>query len=321
MLSDAWYNANIANFPPIDQAILNALHTYGGIVEDLTNNGLWIDGTNDDRWSNADLQLLQTVPVSAFQVLNTIQPELSFTGPTSGLAGAPVDFTVQQTVTANTNFSINAYLGVSSDGGNTWSFVGSVPMDQNNRGPFALQWTPPSAGTYQVGVFYSNVYWIYPAQITFTATSTVPVTSRTVTSTQSGNWADPATWGGLTPPGAGDIAVIDNDVTITQNTTIGDGSNSTVLNVTNGALTVTGATLTIQGQSTFGGYNNGITVTRLTVESSGATPGGIVLDGNAGDAPIMSIGDDTAISFTGTSFNSCLCLHRVWDSRQSRLYH
>ncbi len=83
-LSDAWYQANRASFPPIDQAILNALHTYGGIVSDLTNSGLWIDGTNDDRWNHNDLLQLQTIPDSAFQVLDTIKPELSFTGPTSG---------------------------------------------------------------------------------------------------------------------------------------------------------------------------------------------------------------------------------------------
>ena len=55
VLSDAWYNANIANFSPIDQAVLTALNTYGGIVSDLASNGLWISGVNDERWNLSDL--------------------------------------------------------------------------------------------------------------------------------------------------------------------------------------------------------------------------------------------------------------------------
>ena len=82
---------------------------------------------------------------------------------------------------------------------------------------------------------YANSYADGSPTATPTATPT-PTLARTVTSTQSGNWSNPATWGGLTPPGNGDIAMINNDVTVTTNTTIGDGSNSTVLNVTNGTL-------------------------------------------------------------------------------------
>ncbi len=121
-----------------------------------------------------------------------------------------------------------------------------------------------------------------------------------------GQLVQPHDLGGLTPPGAGDIAVINNDVTVTTDTTIGDGSNSTVLNVTNGTLTITGATLTIRGNSTFGKYNNDITVTRLTVQNSGNTPGGIIFDGNIGVAPVMSVGNDTQISFIGTSSAHCV---------------
>ena len=59
------------------------------------------------------------------------------------------------------------------------------------------------------------------------------------------------------------------------------------------------------GQSTFGKYNNGITVTRLTVQNSGNTPGGIIFDGNTGVAPVMSVGNDTQLSFIGTSSAHC----------------
>ena len=405
-LSDAWYNANIASFPPIDQSILNALHTYGGIVEDMTNSGLWIDGTNDDRWSTAVLEQLQTIPDSAFQVLDTIKPELSFTGPTTGQPGVAQSFNIQYLIPANTNFSADVYLQYSSDGGATWANASMVTVNPANEGPLTLTWTPAAAGTYIVQTATVGVGWIPPTPITFTTTSsadsqppTVPSNvalaipssstltatwtastdnvgvagyyldvatdssfanfvagyhnkslgnvlsalitglspsttyyarvraadasgnlsansaaasaatsssvARTVTSTQSGNWSNPATWGGLTPPGAGDIVLINNNVTVTTNTTIGDGSNSTVLSVTNGTLTVIGATLTIRGQSTFGKYNNGNGVIRLTVESSGTTPAGIVLDGNAGVSPVISTNNDTIISITGTPSARC----------------
>ena len=128
---------------------------------------------------------------------------------------------------------------------------------------------------------------------------------RTVTSTRSGNWSSRATWGGSTPPGAGDIAIVNNAVRITSDTTIGDGSDSTVLDVTNGSLTIIGATLTIRGRSTFGKYNSGVTVGRLTVRSTSAVPGGIILDGDSGASPVMYVDNDTGLWFSGTSAVRC----------------
>ena len=204
------------------------------------------------RWNHNDLIQLQTIPDSAFEVLDTIKPELSFTGPTTGQSGAAQAFTVQYLSSANTNFSANLYLQYSSDGGATWENAGNVTVDNAHRGPFTMTRTPPAAVTYILMTAYCGVGWLLPPTTTLAATAA----SRTVTSTRSGNWSSPATWGGLTPPGAGDIAVINNKVIVTANTTIGDGSSSTVLDVTNGTLAVTGATLTIRGNSKFGKYNN-----------------------------------------------------------------
>ena len=129
--------------------------------------------------------------------------------------------------------------------------------------------------------------------------------ARTVTSTRSGNWSAAATWGGLAPPGRGDIAVINHNVLITANTAIGDGSSSTVLDVTNGALAVWGATLTIRGNAVFGKYNSGKLVVRLRVSSTTTTSGGIELDGNAGVAPVVSLNNDTGIHVMGTARDRC----------------
>ena len=115
----------------------------------------------------------------------------------------------------------------------------------------------------------------------------------------------PRNLGGSTPPGAGDIAIVNNAVRITSDTTIGDGSDSTVLDVTNGSLTIMGATLTIRGRSTFGKYNSGVTVGRLTVRSTSAVPGGIILDGDSGASPVMYVDNDTGLWFSGTSAVRC----------------
>ena len=126
---------------------------------------------------------------------------------------------------------------------------------------------------------------------------------KVIPTVQDGNWSDPATWAfGIIPSGSQD-ARINNNVSVTSDTTIGDGTATTVLDCTNGTLTVRGATLTIRGDATFGLYTE--YANRLTIESSGATPGGIELDGNAGVAPVISFADDVLVVITGTAAAPC----------------
>ena len=112
------------------------------------------------------------------------------------------------------------------------------------------------------------------------------------------------TWGWFDAAECGDIAIINNNVTVTTNTTIGDGSNSTVLSVTNGTLTVIGGDPHDPGA---------IHVRQVEWKrshqahggDSGTTPAGIVLDGNAGVSPVISTDNDTIISITGTPSARC----------------
>ncbi len=171
-LKSSWYNANISSYSTTNQIILTCLKTYGGIVNDLTGSGLWIDGVNDDRWDHNDLANLHaTVPVSAFEVLDTIKPQLSLTGPTSGAVGVPQTYTVTHLIPDNSNFDINVYLQWSSDGGDNWSSVGvspgAVPINDTHRGPSTMDWTPGAPGSYLLKTAYSDVGWIYPPQIAF----------------------------------------------------------------------------------------------------------------------------------------------------------
>jgi hypothetical protein len=110
-LSDAWYQANRASFSPIMQSILDAMRNYGLIVADLAPGSTFqIDGVADSRWNTNDLRQLRTIPVSAFEVLDTIKSPMTFTGPTTGSVGQAQTFTVQYLNSQDSNFSSNIHL-------------------------------------------------------------------------------------------------------------------------------------------------------------------------------------------------------------------
>ncbi len=313
-LKNSWYQANLASFSPINQAILNALRTYGAIVTD-GGQGATIDGTNDDRWNEADLANLRVIPIAtAFEVVDTIKPQMIFNGPLVGASSAALHFSAGYAIAANQNFgnveafgdfTLDLRLYYSTDGGTTYNDTGATaqPITDANHspgpGPFTMSWSPPSAGTYLHKLQFSTTNWMPqpPISVTvYTAGST-----HTRTSTRDGNWATGSTWVGGTAPVAGDYVVIAHNVMITADTLIGDGSSATVLTCTAGTLTVTGAVLTICGASSWGAYNSGTVVTRLTVQPNGSTPAGVVLDGKATVAPIFTVFNDTSISFLGTT--------------------
>ncbi len=59
---------DISGFPPNDQVILSALKKYGLIIAD-NGSALFISGTPDDRWNNAELDQLKTLTTSDFEVV------------------------------------------------------------------------------------------------------------------------------------------------------------------------------------------------------------------------------------------------------------
>jgi len=228
-LTQAWYDANINNFDPVDQAVVTAMYQYGLIVADLTNGGgIWLEGTNDQRWNTSELNALGAIPDSAFQVLNTIQPAVNFTGPTTGTAGSPASYTITYPNTADSNFSTNLWVEVSANGG-AYTYIDEFTLDDANRGPFTFNFKPPAAGTYEFQVNYSGNDWILPPPITLT----VSANTHSVTLIQSGGGSNPTTWAGWAPLGTGVIATIDSNVTIAQDTTTGEWSNSIVLQASN----------------------------------------------------------------------------------------
>src|SRR5207249_4020552 len=74
---------NIAGFPADDQVILMALKKYGIILAD-NGSAMFISGAPDNRWNNANLDLLKTVKASDFEAVDTgslITPANVPTGP------------------------------------------------------------------------------------------------------------------------------------------------------------------------------------------------------------------------------------------------
>ena len=154
-LKQSWYEANRATFSPINRAIIDAMRSYGVIVADLAGGGIWLNGVNDERWDHDDLMKLRTVPVSAFEVLDTIKPPVRFTGPVTGRAGSAHSFRLKHLITADSHFSSSLYINQSPDGGKTWTQNGLNPgwfgLNDANCGPFTLTFTPPAPGTYICG--------------------------------------------------------------------------------------------------------------------------------------------------------------------------
>jgi hypothetical protein len=94
---------DISGYPADDQVILTAMKKYGLILAD-NGSAIFISGAPDNRWNNADLNLLKQITASSFEVVQTgtiftpanvptgASPTIStFTAnPTTVMAGQPV---------------------------------------------------------------------------------------------------------------------------------------------------------------------------------------------------------------------------------------
>lgn len=220
-------------------------------------------------------------------------------GPASGTVNV-----ASSAFTVTPNGSYTGTITPASSGSGTFSptsltFSGSAA-------PQTFTYTPATTtgSPHQVSTTASPALGTDPAAIAYTvnpAPSSVAYTSIT-----DGNWSD-AIWSPAGTPGAGDTATINHAVAITSDTTIGDGTDTTVLSVatTASSLTIAGATLTIRGNATFGAYNSGNVRLYLDVANAGTTPGGIELDGNAGVAPLISFDFDSMLRVLGTPSARC----------------
>src|SRR5450432_2095953 len=113
---------NISIFPPNDQVILTALQKYGVIVAD-NGGAMFISGTPDNNWNNAELDQLKTLTASDFEVVVTgpiYTPGNVPTGPSptvSNLTASPPTIDVGQTSTLSWNNTNAIYTIVSPEVG------------------------------------------------------------------------------------------------------------------------------------------------------------------------------------------------------------
>lgn len=124
------------------------------------------------------------------------------------------------------------------------------------------------------------------------------------TSTKDGNWSDTTVWGGG-PPGIGDTATLNHNITVDVNTTVGTSPNNnttsvvTFNNVTKTLTVNTNITLTIRGNMNLG---NGAPTVSL---KEGA---GLVFDASAsGGTPVYKLlgGQVYHFNCSGTSSAHC----------------
>ena len=113
---------DISGYPADDQVILTAMKRYGLILAD-NGSGIFISGAPDNRWNNADLNLLKQITASNFEVVQTgtiytpanvptgPSPTISSfsANPTTVLAGQPV--TLSWSVTNSTYNIIDPTAG------------------------------------------------------------------------------------------------------------------------------------------------------------------------------------------------------------------
>ena len=115
---------DITGFPASDQVILTALQRYGVIVAD-NGSAMFISGTPDERWNNAELDQLKTLTASDFEVVQMgpiYAPGNVPTGPApalTNLSANPETIAPGQTSTLSWSSSDASYTIVSPEVGPT----------------------------------------------------------------------------------------------------------------------------------------------------------------------------------------------------------
>ncbi|WP_343704958.1 GEVED domain-containing protein [Flavobacterium sp.] len=134
------------------------------------------------------------------------------------------------------------------------------------------------------------------------------VNAVTKTATTSGNWSSNATWGGATPPAAGDDVVINSGVTVTVNVNT-QNINSLVINSAssdNGITINSGSTLNVSGLITINAPSGNVSAS-IAVGSGTLNAGNINIGGGTGSrvgqvtVTTGTINVTGNISFSGTA--------------------
>ena len=156
-LRQDWLAAHSGSFSQINRNILGSMAKYGLMITDGgLNLNVWT--TNDDRWSKTDLDALNGIPASGFEVVASAEtPQYSLTGPASGshlVSNGP--FVFSYLINDNINMPAwDTYLQYSTNG-TTFSNAAYYGLSTNRiRNMF---WTPPTTGLFYLRIFHFDQF-------------------------------------------------------------------------------------------------------------------------------------------------------------------
>ncbi len=166
-LKQSWYDAHKDEFTGQARVILDGLRKYGMINADNTGNDPrpQLNPVPDDRWDWSNLQSLNGVPMSAFDIVD-MHPVVEVTGPTVGIVGQPVTMTFSHWPPYDQNFS-HPYLALIENGDAGKGLTPYVFLWPGHSPQFA-PFVPTTAGTLSISILDTN-YDRTTAPFTFTA--------------------------------------------------------------------------------------------------------------------------------------------------------
>ena len=304
-LDPAWVASNFSSYSTIVQSLITSWAKYGAIVTDNTTiDSVQLDFAPDSRWSLTDINAINAIPMTAWQYVDTVGPQMSLTASAYYVAstGTPITFTITYLPgSANTNFGpVTAYVQVTTDNINS-PLVASVNL-QNTTGGTTLtgtgSWTPSTPGVYWCVVASSGNLWCKAAGFSINVASS----GRSMSPVQDGRWDQWTTWNAAPPTQLDSVTIATNNIISPGPVTIGTGAATTCLSVTGGTLWVLGSTLTLMGNATIGLYQaSGTNYQRLTVSSLAGQSAGIIFNGNSGVTPTVTMASNSLIAINGAS--------------------
>lgn len=156
--------------------LLTAAKKYGFINVDWTSpsTAMQVSAMYDGRWNAADAAALGTIPTTDLELVDTVAPRFSISGPSTLPASTQGTWTVTQYALAkdqdsNYNSPVAVYWNtVNTPIGAGWTAISgaSWTATEATPGPFTFAWTPPASGVYYLKIYYAGNVWLYPPAFT-----------------------------------------------------------------------------------------------------------------------------------------------------------
>lgn len=151
-LQDSWYSANKNNYTGGARVVIEAMRHYGIILADNGSNG-FINATPDTRWDMANMNTLNTIDLSVFEMVRKY-PGIVITGPTIVTLGTSYTYTIKFFPDGDTNCPTDPVNLVISDN-HAWSMTLSAASSWTS-GTFS--YTPTAKGVTTLSARDTNTF-------------------------------------------------------------------------------------------------------------------------------------------------------------------